>query len=374
MSKKIFLFLLFFIYTLFIEISFANNYIETIVEWYKFRIIKYDTKSPDYIFKIWVNPNYSATNLRELMEANNWISAINWVFFCPASYKECGWQNFTKNERYVEWIKIWTEPNTENRVVFAIDKNKKSFLYQTDKINSLDENKIHYWFSNFPLLLQNWESKINDYVKLWLVDNKMTAKIQRNFICNDKTNRYIYTWYVSAIELTKLPEILIKLWCSDALNLDAGGSSAFIYNSRYIIWPGRNIMDWVIIERKWLDTKEIINKWLKIKDLLEKRISKKSYNEKLEFLDSLIIWLNKIRIDIYNKNSKNIYNDWKKIWYEINLKDINKLKNIYLINYLNSLLNEMKKDYSEVERKKIEEERQKIEEKNNHKNRQDLLF
>ena len=325
----------------------ANNYVEKVVDWYKFRVVKYDTESKDYIFKIWVNPDYWETNLRELMENNNWVSAINWVFFCPESYKECWWKNFTNNERYVTWFKIWTSQSTQDRVVFAVDDENKPFLYQTNKINPDREEDIYYWFSNFPLLLQDWVSKYQDYVDLGLVDYKMKAKMQRNFICSDLTWRYIYTWYVSEISLEKLPDLLLKFGCNNALNLDAGWSSAMIYNSRYIVWPGRDILDWVVIERKWLDTKKIIENSITIKTLIEKKLSKKTHTERMEFLNNFTTTLTKIRTAIYTKNSFDLFDNesGQKIGYEINVKSVKNLETVYFVNYLNKLLSELKSIY-----------------------------
>jgi hypothetical protein len=195
----------------------------------------------------------------------------------------------------------------------------------------------------------------------------MRNSMQRNFICNDKTNRYIYTWYVSAIELEKLPDLLLKLWCNDALNLDAWWSSAMIYNSRYIIWPTRDIMDWVVIERKGLDTKKIIENAKKIQLFIETKVVEKTYDEKLAYIDSLVTAFWNIRIKIYNANSRDIFEEWKKIWYEIDIKNINKLQTTYLINYLNKLLVESRANYVKIEKQKIEAE-------NNLKNKENMLF
>lgn len=366
MLKKLFLIIIFFL--LFAQNTLANNFIEKTIDSYKFRYVKYDTQSTDYVFKVWANLDYNATDLRELMEANNWISAINWVFFCPESYKECGWKNFTFNERYVEWEKIWTSTGTNYRVVFATDKDNKPFLFQTDKINSDKEKDIYYGFANFPLLLKDWEDKYKEYVELWLIDEKMKAKMQRNFICSDDTNRYIYSWYISSIKLEDLPEELKKIWCKNALNLDAGYSSAMIYNWRYIIWPWRDVLDWVIIERKWLDTKKIIEISKLVLKKIEKKLSNKTYEEKLQFIDNLSSTLTKIRVKIYDKNSFDIYDEtWKKIWYEINVRSLKNLQNIYLINYLNKLLYELKNTYIDENTKKINEEKEKI-------NNESLLF
>lgn len=365
MIKKFIIFL--FLYLIYFQVTNANNYIEIKIDWYKFKIIKYDTKSYDYIFKIWANQNYNASNLMDLMQENNGISAINWVFFCPETYSECWWKNFTKNERYIKWKNLWTEISTWDRVVFAIDEDNYPFLYQTEKINKNDEDKIYYWFSNFPLLLHNWENKFQEYEDLGLIDKKMKDKISRNFVCSDKSKRYIISWFVSDIELEKLPDLLLKIWCYDAINLDAWWSSSLIYNSRYVIWPWRNILDWIIIEKKWLDTSLIIENWKKIQKYIQDKIKNETYEDKIIFLNNLIEWLKKIRIKIYNQYSNDIYIKWEKIWYEIDVTNINKLKTVYIANYLTYLIIELKIKYIKDEVDRVQEER-----KNN--NSKDLLF
>lgn len=341
-----FSFLIFIVFVFSFNLSFANNYIENRVSGYTFRVIKYDTNSKDYNFKIWVNTDYNATSMRELMEKNNWISAINWVFFCPASYRECWWKNFTLNERYFEWEKIWPYLTTWDRVVFAVDKNTKPFLFQTFKINPEREDDIYYWFANFPLLLQDWESKIQDYYDLWLIDYKMKIRINRNFICSDKSGRFIYSWYVSNIELEKLPEVLLDFWCYNALNLDAWWSWAMLYNARHIVWPWRDILDWVVIERKWLDTSKLRDLSNKIIENIDKNLKRSTHKEKLDFLDNLSSELVKIRTKMYNKNSRNLYDlEWNKSWYEINMNSIWNLSNMYIINYLNLLIFNLKQEY-----------------------------
>ncbi len=340
--------------------SYCNNYIDKIVDWYRFRYLKYDTTSDEYIFKIWVNKDYSATSLRELMENNNWVSAINGVYFCPADYKECGWKDFTKNERFINWEKIGSTTSTQERVVFAVDENNNPFLFQTDYINKTDEHKIYYWLANFPLLLLEWESKYEDYVDLWLIDYKMELKWQRNFICSDKENKYIFNWFVSNIYLKDLPEQLIKIGCYNAINLDAWYSSAMIYNSKYIIWPWRKILDWIIIEKKWLDTKEIINYAEDTILFIEKKLKNKSYEYRIDYIWKFITNLNQIKSNIYEKNSIDLYDEesWEVIWYEINVKSNNLLEILYFNNYLIKNLKELEDWY--IKEQKIIDDKQNL--------------
>ncbi len=327
-KKILFVIIAFFAFTNFVN---ANNYIEKKLDWHLIKVIKYDLKNSNFVFKIGVNLDYNASSLRDLMIKFNWVSAINWVFLCPEDYKECGWKNFTKNERYYKWYKIWDWISTWERVVFAISKNKKAFLYQTDKINPESEKNIYYGFSNFPLLLQDWISKIEDYK----LDYKMKVKSKRNFICSDKNSNFILNWYVYNISLKELPDFLKKLGCDNALNLDAWATSSMIYNGRNIIWPGRKLLDWVIIERKWLKTKNIVEKIEKIASIFDKQMKKNTKKERYNKTQKILKNIRKFRTDFYNKNSKDLFNEKnEKVGYEITINSLKKQKLIFLVNSL----------------------------------------
>lgn len=330
----------------------ANTFIEKTIDWHKVKVIKYDLKSKDFTFKIWVNNDWEATSLRDLMDKNNWISAVNWVYFCPADYSSCNWKNFTINERYIDGKKIAWYNDTWDRVVFALDKNNTPFLFQTNKINSDKETEIYNWVWNFPLILKDWQNVIEYYREMWLIDYKMKASMSRNFICSDKDNKNLYFWYVYDVKLDHLHAILTKLGCYNALNLDAWASSAMIYNSRYIVWPGRSVLDSLIIERVWLDTKSLREKLDIVIKKIEKVIKFKNYKNKLIYLDKLSKTLTKTRSQIYESNSRDLYDEyWNKVWYEINVNWINTLKKLYIINYLDKLIYELEKKLKEEYKK-----------------------
>lgn len=344
--------------------AFADSaFISQSIWWYTLKVFKYDTNSQDYIFKVWMNLDYKATDLRTLMEKNNGIFAINWAYFCPSDYVECWGQDFTTNERYLQWYKFWTENKTGNRVVFALDENNKPFLYQSNKINSNLEWRIYYGIANFPLLLRNGVSKYEDYVKLGLIDSKMKAKMSRNFICSSKKWNDVYFWYTSAIELDKLPEVLLEFGCWNAINLDAWASSAMIYNWRYIIWPGRDILDWIIIERKWFDVKAVNEEAKELFERMKIPLKSKMYNEKIELLDNIWNVLSKFRNDFYDKHSKNvIWENFDIVGYQVNITNLKDLTLIYIINYLEKLAYDYKKDVINEENKRVKQE---IDEENN---------
>ena len=74
------------------------------------------------------------------MNKYNWVTAVNWIYFCPKDYSECENKDFTINERYINWKKIATYDDTWERVVFALDKDNKPI---TDTIKHTFNGKTY---------------------------------------------------------------------------------------------------------------------------------------------------------------------------------------------------------------------------------------
>ncbi|MDD3302811.1 MAG: phosphodiester glycosidase family protein [Candidatus Gracilibacteria bacterium] len=324
--------------------TYANTYLEETINGHKVKVIKYDLNSKDFIFKIGKNENENATSLRDLMDKENGISAVNGVYFCPSDYSECKGKDFTINERYIDGKKYAGYDDTGDRVVFALDKNNVPFLFQTNQINTDKETEIYNGLGNFPLLLKDGKDMIEYYRDRNLIDKKMKAKMSRNFICSDKEGKNLYFGYVFDVELDFLHGILTKIGCYNALNLDAGASVAMIYNARYIVGPGREILDGVIIERKGLNTSELREKTKTVIPKIEKIIKFKTYSKKIEYLEKLSKTLGQARTKIYELNSIDLYDEnGNNYGYKIEISDILLLKKLYIINYLDKLIYELEK-------------------------------
>ncbi len=341
--KKIFNIIVFIFFSCFLSQTFANTYIERYILGHTVKVIEYDLSSDIYDFEIVATQD--AMDMRSLMLDNAWITAINGVFFCPDDYTACWNKSYTINERYIKGEKISTYKSTWDRVVFGFDKENKSLLFQTDTINKERESEIYQGFANFPLLMQDWNNMVEVYHDKWLIDKKMLVKIPRNFICTNKEKQRLYFGLVYNISLDKLPVILERLGCSDALNLDAWASTAFVYNGAYVAWPGRNILDGVIMKRKWLDVEEIEEKAKRLSRKIDDIITKNmSLDKQISILWSLDRRLREIRKEVYKKYTTQTINQWNvNIWYEIEVDSLKGLENIYLINALQYHLREVKK-------------------------------
>lgn len=321
--------------------SYWNSFIERKINWYTIKVIEYNLSSNNYEIKVVKTDD--AKSLWSLLEENNAISWINWVFFCPVDYDWCNTtKSFTDNERYIAWEKFASYLTTWDRAVFWWTKDKKPFIYQSWKINIDDEDKIYYWLWNYPLLLNEWKNSLEYYYDAWLIFSKLKYKSTKNFICSDKEKKNIYFWLVFEVTIDELVNVLSSFWCRDALNLDAWLSTAFMYNWKYLIWPqDRDILDAVAIERIWFDVKKNLEVSNKISEILIKKSLDKSKNDKekqIKYLENYIKQLTKLVWKIYNKYSVNIIETntlvWEieKVWYKIEINDLKTLKIIYLLN------------------------------------------
>lgn len=249
----------------------ANELVDFNIDWYKIKTIKI-VKNSWYKLIVWVSEKWES--LESMVKRYWWVSWVNWAYFCPADYKECNGVNKTFSDRFSNWYDWSITPSDTGteRVVFALDKLQNPFLYQSahdysnwrndefliwKTINLSKAKDIYNWIGNFPLLLENGESKVNNCK---LIDSKMKAKSLKNFICASADWNTIFLWWVENISIYDVPQIIKKIDCYNAINLDSGGSTSMIFNNKYIKWPGRNIMDaWIIVPDKNYPIKSVFS-------------------------------------------------------------------------------------------------------------------
>ncbi len=322
--------------------SFANELYKTEIDGYKITTLKV-VKWSWYKIIAWVSTNWES--LDSLVKKYNWVSGVNWAYFCPADYKECNWKNDSSSDRISKWTNYskWDE-TWANRVIFSFDKSGNPFLFQNAHdystwrwdiyltwrtINLNKQNDIYNGIWNFPLLLKDW---VNMLDKALEISEKMKAKSLKNFICSSKDWNTIYMWSIENPNIRAVPEILKKLGCYNAINLDAGGSSSMIYNNKYIHWPGRNIMDGFIVVKD--DSVKIEEKPIsddeKKKEAIRKMILEKIAKEKQD---------ESIKQNILKKYSAILDLSFKKI--ETQISPFSKEKSLEFLNNLKTKIEKL---------------------------------
>lgn len=341
--KKIFLL---FLFSIPLSTS-ANVFTSTEVLWLKLEYVQYDVGSDIYNLKVAVSEK--ATTLTSLARDYNGLTAINGVFFCPADYTSCGGKSHTINERIVDGEDKSFYTDTGERAIFGWDESGSPLLHQTGKIAPDQRAEIFEWLWNFPILFANGKNMIEHYHDVWLYDRKMKIALPRHFICSNKEKTWIRFGKTYSTSLDSLAPVLYELWCWDALNLDAGNSSKFIYNWRDVLSSGRDILDGFVIERVWLDVYQIESDIDTIMRKLSPQFKKQRKSASIAQLDAIMARIAFLRQEIYNENSEDIINtSGVKIWYNIDVNEFKTLKRVYSLNILekkiNHLLWEIKND------------------------------
>lgn len=256
-------------FLLFFFLNRSLAYKELLIEergWRPIRVIKVVLDGEHFVVASPAQDGGATTE--ELAKKVGWDTAINGAFFCPDDYSTCkvDWKRKTHtiSERVFmgngkDWSRFWGD--TSIRVIFSFDQQGNPFFVQKNSWNHdvglwSDVNKdrldeIYFWIWNFPVLLLHGEDVVQAFVNY--IDNKMTGSANRNFICSTEDGTTIYMWVIGASNVWNLPAYLKKeFWCWNALSLDAGASTAMVYEGKTLDRSSRTrVMDaFVVLDRE----------------------------------------------------------------------------------------------------------------------------
>ncbi len=224
------------------------------------RIIKVILDGQDYIVTSLANT--WGNTLENLTKQVGWTTSINGTFFCPDDYSYCNETTHSNFERIFLWDgKSYSRyrPDTGIRWIFGFTKSgtplfvQNNFGYMTGldfPINRDKINEIFFGLWNFPILLAYGQDVV--WASESEIDHKMKSTANKHFICSTKDEKTIYMGVIWGIDIYHLPTYLQKNFnCYFALNLDAGYSSAMVYNWKVLERSRRRrIMDaFVVINR-----------------------------------------------------------------------------------------------------------------------------
>lgn len=338
MKKIFFIFLV----TFFPNFVYANIFTKTQIWNIWFQYVTYDISSEVYEINAVIS-HEDVSPLSELALSQNALTAINGVFFCPADYSQCNGNNYTINERFIDGEDLSFYDNTGDRWVFWWTEAGFPILHQTGKIRENEREYIYEGLGNFPILISDGKNMLEHYHDVWLYDNKMRFPAYRHFICSNKDKTQIIFGRSSPTSLDNLTPSLYKIWCWDALNLDAWNSAQLLYNGRYIAqWP-RNILDGFTISHKDVNVLELETKLNTLFQQVEKQYRRYPKRIAIERLNGFILVIPKLRTEIYEKYSEDITNEHGEIiWYTTEITDLAELKRIYMINGLEVRIKKLK--------------------------------
>ena len=145
----------------------------------------------------------------------------------------------------------------------------------------------------------------------------------------------IFFGSTSATSLDNLAPALYKLGCWDGINLDAGGSTQYLYNGRRLEYSSRNILDGFVIERVGLNIAESDVLVEKVKTQISRRFARLTPENAVKEYDTVLKALKASRSKIYEENSLDTFDSAGLLnGYTIDITSLSQLKRVYLINTL----------------------------------------
>ncbi len=242
------------------ELIIENVNVDSVVRTKPVRVIKVVLDGQDFIVNSLATTG--GDSLENLMNKVWGHTALNGIFFCPASYSYCHGETFSNFERIFngkvdEQTKRW--PDTGVRGIFGFEKNGTPLFVQNNLskmsgvFNNINKDKIdelHFWLGNFPIMVISGKNIVHHSANY--LDKKLSGRQNRHFICSSKDKKTIYMGVVWGVNMYETANIMIEhFWCWEGLNLDAGSSANMIYNDTILQKNSQHIMDaWVVVNRE----------------------------------------------------------------------------------------------------------------------------
>jgi exopolysaccharide biosynthesis protein len=167
---------------------------------------------------------------------NGAVAAINGTYFCPADYSSCVGQVGTF---------FWKIMNP--RLGFTI--NQHNGLGENDPYLTFASNGTATFCSSWsicrlpyaginhkPAVVTNGSYSVDENT---LDDKQRTAKISRGAI--GLTGQHLSVVVIQSATIMDLGAVMVSLGVTNAINIDAGGSSGIWYNGSYKRGPGRGV-------------------------------------------------------------------------------------------------------------------------------------
>ncbi len=188
--------------------------------------------------------NCPVSTLADFVSRSGGFAGINGPYFCPVEYPSCSGKTNTFDTLLMNKNKYYfnSANNVYSSVPALIFSGSSARLVGKSSDWGRDTG-VDSVIASQPLLLSGGEIRYgNDS------DVKRTQKGSRSFI--GYRGNTVYIGVVRNASVAEVARVLKSLGIEGALNLDSGGSTAFLVNGKYIAGPGRQTPFGIVLVRK----------------------------------------------------------------------------------------------------------------------------
>ena len=188
--------------------------------------------------------NCPVSALADFVSKGGGFAGINGPYFCPAEYPSCSGKTNSFDTLLMNKNKYYF--NSSNNVY----SNVPALIFSGNSARLVGKSAewgrdggVDSVIASQPLLLSGGEIRYGDDN-----DAKRTQKGSRSFIGFKGST--VYIGVVRNATVAEVAKVLKSLGVEGALNLDSGGSTAFLVNGKYVVGPGRQIPFGVVLVKK----------------------------------------------------------------------------------------------------------------------------
>ncbi len=186
--------------------------------------------------------------LKDYVTRNSGFAGVNGTYFCPDTYPDCASKTNSYdfpvyNTRLGHWINQDKLSWGERRAMVYTDSGGAHYLNAASSYGGTPIAAI----VNYPGLLSGGQVQIDDNQsglsdKQKAVGTKVGIGVRGSSI--------ITVVVAKNVNMNQFAYVFKSLGADGALNLDTGGSTALIYQGRYIYGPGRGLPNAVIFAQR----------------------------------------------------------------------------------------------------------------------------
>jgi phosphodiester glycosidase len=168
-------------------------------------------------------------------------AGIHGSYFCPPDYAPCASKVNTYDYAvYNSALGVWLNPRhlVNPRNALAVWDGSTPTFYR--RVSAYGRGPVTAGISNYPLLLQG--GAFSDASRL---DPSQLVRASRGAIAVDST--FVYLAIVASASVPETALVLQALGARDALNLDGGSSDAMWIDGGYVVGPGRQLPNAILL-------------------------------------------------------------------------------------------------------------------------------
>lgn len=184
--------------------------------------------------------NCPALPLATYVSRNGGFAGINGSYFCPPDYPSCAgkvnsFDTLFFNARTKKYLN--SDNNVYSTVPMTVQNADRSMRFMGQSLEWGRDTGINGGIANQPMLVSGGNALVS----------ATAGKGPRGFI--GVKGGTLYIGVVHGADLGDAAAVLATLGLDTAMNLDGGGSSALYYNGKYMVGPGRNLPNAIILAR-----------------------------------------------------------------------------------------------------------------------------